>query len=113
MTTQKTPARVRNQAQIGAFMKRFREDSGRTVDELCGEIGCTRGTLWRFEAGKYELSWVVYVTMIRLEHVYGPELGLREALDRFEEVERQKLQRKAARRPAKRPPGRPRKSAAA
>ena len=43
--------------RIGARLRHFRREAGRTTSEAAGELGCSRGKISQMEAGMYRLQY--------------------------------------------------------
>ena len=64
------------------LLHRARLESGKTADEICEAVGCTRPTLYRVEAGevtpKRALArrfFNLYKGRVPLAHIYDPEFA--------------------------------------
>lgn len=64
------------------LLRKAREASGKTAEEICEAVGCTRPTLYRVEAGevtpKRELArrfFRLYKGQVPLAHIYDPEFA--------------------------------------
>ena len=67
-----------------SLLRRARDDSGKTAEEICQAVGCTRPTLYRVEKGEAQPKpklarrlFTFYSGKVPLSHVYDPEFAAR------------------------------------
>lgn len=65
-----------------SLLRKARDDSGKTAEEICEAVGCTRPTLYRAEKGeacpKPQLArrlFRFYKGRVPLAHIYDPEFA--------------------------------------
>ena len=65
-----------------SLLRKARDDSGKTAEEICIAVGCTRPTLYRIEKGescpKPELArrfFTFYSGRVPLAHIYDPKFA--------------------------------------
>lgn len=70
---------------IGLEMRQLRQKNWHwPVAAVIAKIGCSRATLNNLERGLFSLDRVSLWQLLRLERVYGPALGLRQAIEEAE-----------------------------
>ncbi len=64
------------------LLRRARRESGKTADQICDEVRCTRPTLYRVEAGEVtpkrplaRALFRIYNGVVPLSHIYDPEFA--------------------------------------
>ena len=64
------------------LLRKARDESGKTAEEICSAVGCTRPTLYRTEKGescpKPDLArafFRLYKGRVPLAHIYDPEFA--------------------------------------